>query len=251
MRGARTDLVLVGALAVAAAVLVAALPDDPVGPRAAAALALVLALPGYALTSALFPPVALRPAERVLLTLALSLVATILGGLLLHVVGASLEASTWAAVLGATTVAAAAAGQRLGHARPLRGGTLGLRGGEVAALSVAFLLLVAAGTLGGTPLPAPDRTRGSTALWLVPRAADRVELGVRSGQLEPATYLLDVSVAGRPTRRLGPLRLEPGETWTRTLSTGTGAPRVSAVLRRASAPRAAYRRAVLRRARNR
>lgn len=250
MRGPRTDLILVAALVVVAAVFVTALPDDLVVLRAPAALALVLALPGYALTAVLFPPAALRPAERTLLAIGLSLVTTIVCALAIHVAGAELDATAWGGSLAIVTVACALGGQSLGHARAIHLRPIGLRGSEIAALASALVLVAAAGTLGMTPLDAPQDTQGTTALRLVPRESGVVSLGIRSDQLRPATYLLDVMVTGRPTKRIGPLRLQPGQTWTRTLVTGPGEPQVSARLRRAEAPDETYRRVALRRGRS-
>ncbi len=148
------------------------------------------------------------------------------------------------------TVTCAVAAQALGRGRALSRPRPGLRAAEIAALVCAALLVSAAATLGLTPLKAPDDTQGTTALRLVPREPGRVELSIRSDQLRASSYLLDLMVTGLPTRTLGPLRLEPGQSWTRTLRTGPGEPQVSARLRRAEAPEATYRRVALRRGRS-
>lgn len=246
MRSARTDLVLAAGLGLLAAVLVAAVPHDVIAVRAPAMLVLVLLLPGYALTAAIFRAADARPAERVLLAVGLSIAATILCGLVLDLFGVRLNAPAWAASLGAVTIIAALVGQHRGNARTLGSLAPGLSGPETAALACAVLLAGAAGTLGLTTLDAPEETDGTSALFLVPAASDVVRFGVRSDELRTTDYLLDVRVDGRSPQRLGPFRLRPGETWRRSLSTGPGSPRVDAVLRLAGSPQREYRRVALR-----
>lgn len=242
------DLVAVAALAALCAVLAATLPADLVAARLLPALALVLALPGYALTAALLPPAALRAAERTLLAVALSIAATILGALALHLASIGLEAGPWAGLLAGVTALAAGAAAARGHGRALGRLSPGLRGLEIAAVAAALALAGGAFALGLTPFGPPADTRGYTALWLVPRAADTIEVGVRSGQLRRASYTVNLLVAGELTYRYGPIRLEPGEQWTALASVRrrSRAPVIEAVLRRVAAPAVVFRRAVLR-----
>jgi hypothetical protein len=248
---ARTDLWLVAVLAVAAALLVALLPGSLVELRAPAALSLVLALPGYALTAAIFPPAQLRAAERVLLSIAISVAATIAAALLLAALGVALTTAPWMALLAAFALAAAASAGARGHAQVLARPSIGVRGREIGALASAVVLLGSAAALGLTPLGAPQGTQGTTSLWICSKSnrcdlpAGTVEVGVISDQLHAASYTVQVSVAGRPDVRFGPITLAPGGAWSRVVASGPGKPVVRALLRTTANPSGVYRNVIL------
>src|SRR5690348_6500277 len=65
---------------------------------------LVLVLPGYMLTAALYHKRSLDASHRLLLTLGLSLAIDILSGLILNVLPAGLQATSWVTLLGLLTV---------------------------------------------------------------------------------------------------------------------------------------------------
>ena len=247
----RTDLWLVSVLAVAAALVVALVPGSVVVLRAPAALSLVLVLPGYALTAAAFRPAQLRPAERVCLSIAISIAATIAAGLLLAALGVGLTTAPWMDLLAALALAAAAIAGARGQAQVLARPSIVLRARETVALAGAVLLLAGAAALGFTPLGAPRGTQGTTGLWICSKVngctlpAGTVEVGVISTQLHAASYTVQVSVAGRPDVRFGPITLAPGGTWSRVLVTGPGDPVVRALLRTTAHPTAVYRTAIL------
>src|SRR5437899_947045 len=92
------DIFCVMGITIVAVALVFALPLANV-PGRALTLPLVLVLPGYALTSALFPRQVLGVPERVVFSLALSLVIVILGGLVLNFTAFGLHASSWSVLL--------------------------------------------------------------------------------------------------------------------------------------------------------
>jgi len=242
------DLVLVAGLALLCALLCGLLGGAPAAVRVLPAVLLVLALPGYALTAALIPPAALRGAERLVFAIALSIGATILATLALHLLSIRLGSGAWATALALVTLAAGAAAAARGHGRPLPAWRLhGVRTLEILALTGALLLAGSAFALGLTPLPAPKDTQGSTALWVVPQGSDSVQIGVRSDQLHTETYTVDLLLGGRRVRTYAPLRLDPGARWTvRAATGGPPAPVVEAILRLASAPRAVYRHVILR-----
>ena len=77
------------------------------------ALLFVLALPGYAITAAIFPWKILTGLERLLFTVGLSLTATILCGLVLNLTPWGLQTTSWTVLLSIVTlVASLAAMQR-------------------------------------------------------------------------------------------------------------------------------------------
>ena len=90
------DLALVCALALAALILALLGTSSPML-QLLLGLPLVLVLPGYALTAALFPHGALGGADRALFTLGLSLCAAILCGFVLNRTPWGLRPESWAA----------------------------------------------------------------------------------------------------------------------------------------------------------
>ncbi|HMC49076.1 MAG TPA: DUF1616 domain-containing protein, partial [Solirubrobacterales bacterium] len=103
------DLGVVCAASLLSAVLVAL----PLGGLVTALLLvpLVLVLPGYALTAALFPPGTLPPEDRLVYIFVLSLSAASLGGLLWQL-AFGLEQATWTLILVLISLAASAVALR-------------------------------------------------------------------------------------------------------------------------------------------
>jgi len=226
---ARTDLGLVAVLALVACLV-----------RAPIALPLVLALPGYAIVAALFRPSQLRGVEIVLLSIALSVVATVFAALLLAALGVRLTTAAWLDTLAAVTLVAAVRGTARGHARTLRLPRVRLSAAEVLALGGALVLLSGAGVLGLTPLAAPKGAQGTTALTILPLGEGVVELGVISDELHVTSYRVTLTVAGKRGPRFGPIILAPGARWSRVVSVGLGTPLVAATLSQAARPSATY-----------
>jgi uncharacterized membrane protein len=217
----RADLLAVSAIAAGAVLTVWFAPGA--GPlRLVFGLSLVLFVPGYAITAALFPA-SLQWADRLVLSVTLSLATSVLGGLLIHVVRGTLDARTWAALLANVTVwAALAAFWRGRRSHPSAFSLPCLSRLQAAALAAAALLVVGAVVLARTPLPASG-VAGYTNLWLVPTANSELELGVHSVEQSATRYRVEVRVDGRLARRWQ-VRLVPGSTWeTRLRRPGPGA----------------------------
>ena len=101
----RSNLVLAMAVAgVAMAIVLLDFAPPPI--RIAATLPLVILLPGYALTSALFARQTTELPIGLLLSVGLSLAITILEGLLLNLTPWGLQATSWALALGGTILIA-------------------------------------------------------------------------------------------------------------------------------------------------
>lgn len=243
---ARTDLGLVVALAVAACVFAALIPTSIAVLRAPVALPLVLALPGYAIVTAIFSPHELRTSERVLLSMAASIVTTIFSALVLEAFAIKLTTIPWMGLLAVVTIVAAARGTARGHARPLRAPRVRPARVELLALAGALVLLAGALALALTPLGAPKGLQGTTGLWIVPDGTAAVELSVVSDQAQAGAYTVQLSVAGKAQPQIGPITLRPGASWTRVVAVPAGQPLVQAVLRTTSDPTAAYRTVALR-----
>jgi uncharacterized membrane protein len=245
---ARTDLGLVAVLTVVGGVAAALLPDGLVVLRALLALPLVLALPGYAVLAAIFEPGELRASELVLLSITISIAATIFAALLLQAFGIGLTSAPWVGLLAAVSLATVVIGDRRGHARALMLPHVSLRAAEILALAGAVALLSVAAALGFTPLGPPKSTAGTSTLWILPAPHGRsaVCVGVINQELHASTYSVQLVVAGVPARRFGPIRLASGGTWTRVVAVGSARPVVTATLSKVGSPSTAYRSAALR-----
>ena len=243
------DLRLVAVLAAACALICAIVPDGATILRTLPAALLVLVLPGYALTGALLAPGQITRIERLVLTIAMSIVAGVITALLLNAVW-HLETTPWAIGLAAVTVIAALAGARRGHGQPVPRPHVPRIGLPAAlALTAAVLLTGGAVALGFTTLHAPGDTLGTTALWISPRGDNNVAVGVHSVERGRRHYELDVRVAGQRGRLIGPFALAPGEERRLLLPAPTGPlgkPIVTVVLRRLDGPRPAVRHVALR-----
>lgn len=239
-----SDIGLVAGLALLAALIELAVPESIAIVRAPAAIAIALVLPGYAMAAALFPPLALGAAERFVISVGLSIAATILTGVALYAAGVRLTLGPWTGLLTVLTLAAAGLAVRRRHGRRLRVAGLRLGPAEIGALCASVVLLGAAGALGLTPLSAPSHTQGYAALWTLPAGRGSAQVGVISGELRATTFVVDVHANGAVVSRLGPFRLQPGARWTRTVALGTGA--ATAYLYAAASPRVAIGRVDLR-----
>jgi uncharacterized membrane protein len=243
-------MALVAAFALLACVVCVAAPGGLALVRVPLALPLVLVLPGYATVAALFAPGALGTAERIVLSLALSIAAAILTGVAVDIAGLKLLASPWIEVLAVVTLFATATALARGHERALRlpQPLPRLRVQQSLVLLAALLLLAAAAAIGFRPLPPPAKTQGTVGFGLLeaPGARAAVCVSVINEEFHAASYRVLVSVAGRGNRAFTTTKLVPGATWNREVAVGAGFPVVRATLYRASAPARAYRNTALR-----
>jgi uncharacterized membrane protein len=217
------------------------------------ALPLVLVLPGYAISAAIFLKHRLGVPERLLFSVGLSLAVAALGGLALNITPWGLSAGSWAVLLGSVTlgasvVALARRRERLwvstGHSR------VGLRAYEVLLLGLAALVVVVGLRLARTPVPSQG-FQGYTFLWILPaneNAHDAVRLGVSSNEFAATSYRLQVKVNDAILREWPVIELAPGEQWEATVvlpAAQAQDERVEALLYRSDAPDTVYRRGLL------
>ena len=212
MRAERFDLWLVGSLAVLdAALLLVPYLDGPV--RIALGLPLALVLPGYALQAAADPARRLQWAERLVLSLGLTLALIVLAGLVLNLTPAGLRREPWTTLLTIVTLAgcgvAAIRRQRIHDLFVLPG---------VRSRRVDFLALLGAMGLAGVALvisgaSAQQPRIGFSELWLIPPDTGApTSVGVRSMELAPALFHLQV-ISGETTVLDSRFNLSPGQTW--------------------------------------
>lgn len=218
-------------------------------------LPLVLVLPGYALTSALFTKQVLGIAERLLFSLGLSVVIVILSGLVLNWMPFGLRTSSWAVLLTGITLGACAAallrrrGQGISNPGRLGIGNIGLTFGQTLLLGLAALIVcgaVAVSIVGAEQQPRP----GFTQLWILPASGaantkDTVRLGMSNMESKTMEYRLAVNVDGKVVKEWTSIDLNANQTWEDTLVlpqvTHKGTARVEAKLYRIDASAKVYR----------
>ena len=250
MRGRHPDLILVAALAVLGAVVVLSSFGGAVT-RIALGLPLALALPGYALTAALFPAPTLGLAERLTLTLGTSLAMLAMVGLALNATPQGLTPATWAIALATVTLVAAlvAVRRRQAHAfESVRSPLGGLPAEQWSAFGLAALALTAALLIARSGALAPPGA-GFTQLWMLrgtQPAANAVRIGVTNSERSTLTYRLDLE-SGSQVQNTWTFALAPGQSWQTTTSVNpipAGAP-TAAVLFRLDMPDQPYRQVAL------
>jgi len=251
------DILVVIAITLVAAVLAFAVPSNIV-PIRILTLPLVLVLPGYALTSALFLPHSLGEPERLLFSLGLSVVIVILGGLALNWTPFGLRASSWAVLLAGITLGSCAValvrrrGEHLsvsGWSRVVKDGLTFRQG-----LLLGLAALIVCGAVTTSIIGASQQARpGFTQLWILPTGGispkNTVRLGVSNMESTVMDYSLNVNVDGKVVKKWPSISLNPNEKWEATLAlpltTRTTNARVEAMLYRADAPTTIYRDVVL------
>lgn len=251
------DILVVVAITIVAVGLAFVLPPNWV-PGRIVILPLVLVLPGYALTSALFPGREFGFQERLIFSLALSLVLVVLGGLLLNLTQWGLRTGSWAVFLAGITLGACAVAlvrrQRQGIANSgwMRVGGIGLNFRQGLLLVLAALIIggaVAVSIIGAARQPYP----GFTQFWILPAGGSNpknaVQLGVSNMELTAMEYRLAVSVNGKVVKEWPTIDLNSHEQWEATLlipqNGHAGTAKIEADLYRTDAPTTLYRHVVL------
>lgn len=214
------------------------------------ALPLVLVLPGYALTAALFPGKSLSLAERTLFSLGLSLALAALGGLALHWAPTGLRASSWAALLGNTTLLCSLVALVRRVRLPTQPAQLGVVLTQGQALALGMAAVIACGAL----LVAHDgalnrRDPGFTQLWVVPdeaTAGQAVRLGVANREAGTVRYRLQLQSGSEVVSTWPTIVLGPNQQWQEVVALPRDGEMVEAVLYRLDAPQDPYRQVVYR-----
>jgi hypothetical protein len=222
MQRPSSDLLAVMIIAALSAALALVLPADSIV-RLICALPLVLFLPGYAITAALFPPRSLGVPERLLFSLGLSVIVTALAGLALNLTPWGLQTSTWAIALAAIVLLAGTIAWRRRQDAAITAVPVDtqfkLRFREGLLLGLA--VLVTGTAIGLTRLPvAPDGVAGYTSLWMIPAdpgSSNDFRLGLNSSEFTETRYRLQVSVGDQVVQAWPELSLKPGEVWETTI----------------------------------
>ena len=210
---------------------------DPLG--IVVSIPLVLLLPGAALLAATLPGNRLSLAERLMLSLGLSLSLSVLVGLALNWTVHDFGREHWLVGLGAVTVIALGIALTRSRSQVIktkrlpqpidssRGASIGSETArrwtvtrrDVALLAIAGMLgtsAVLVARLGTRIMP----REGYSQLWMLPveGSADQVQLGIHSFELADQSFLLDVGEGGTILQRWSALTIEMGGIWESTLT---------------------------------
>ncbi len=217
-------------------------------------------LPGFAIASAVFSMRTMPVAERILLSVGLSVTADILSGLLINLLPGGLSTEAWGAMLGGITASAALVALvrwRDDWAQGLWPGTQAARGDKATSYFSSMLargmmlvsVVIVAGAFAVAIYSANHApSAGFTQLWMLSQAkSSAVEVGVRNEEQSPKRYTVQLFAAGSPLYTWKSISLAPGQSWTVTaplpaqvVNSSARVP-VQAILYLSSAPSQPYR----------
>lgn len=204
-------------------------------------LLLVFFIPGYTLVKVLnvFSP---ARAESWLLSIGLSLLLTLVGGIVLNLFEGGLMPRTWAVWLGGLTLIFAGIVLsrpsyqpvrkfKLPKVNPVQTGLVGL----AVVLAVSAFMVARAG--------AAESTSSFTQLWLLPQASSQttVNLGISNQENTTVKYRLQLEAGGTVVEEWPSLELAAGQEWKTTVNLPTGTAGVEANLYRLDQPGTVYR----------
>jgi uncharacterized membrane protein len=213
---------------------------------------LVVVLPGFAITAALFRRSLLTTVEQVLLSLGLSLALVVLSGFVLDWTFWGLQTVSWAILLGSITLIVGGIAffrYRRNPAPPVSRISLQLNWLNLRPLilfTLAGLIVVAA--LVVTRNGALNQsTPGFTQLWLLPESTvnqGQLRLGFNNQEGTVETYRLQVNNGSTNLQEWATITLKPSEQWETTFTLPAGLPsgeKIEASLYKANAPDTVYR----------
>ena len=220
MRTARSSPDLVVTLLLAVLAAVAALSSVGTAIQVVLAVPLVFGLPGYALTAALLRPGTADPFERLAYSVALSLAATALTGLVAHLF-AGLDRTVWATALALVTCSATLIAMRIRRLDLETPAPVTLPSIS-SALCIGAAVAVAAGAVAIASTGAENTRVESrfTELWVLPRGGTATSLGVRAVSIgvqshEGASSSFGLRVTQGSHQLLSrSISLRDGEKWT-------------------------------------
>lgn len=217
-------------------------------------LLVVLVLPGFALTAALFKQHQLSWAERLLLSGGASIALVIVGSLLLKQSGMPLQPLYWVGLLVSVTLGAALVAWLGSQSQPdLEPGPrqVGLNSTHLVLLGLALFVTSVAFTTVRSAAPSQEY-QGYTIFWLTPQAAsasNRLQLGVTSKELTPTAYKVQIKVNDQLAQEWPQLLLAPHQLWQASIEMPVeqiAQSTVEAILYRLDQPETPYRQVVLR-----
>lgn len=214
----RNTMLMLFTLLVAVLVILAATGMNVVLLRALLALPLVLVVPGYLCTMAAFPH-RVHFAERWLLSIGLSLVVVVLGGLVLHLTPWGLTSTAWAVYLSVVVVISGGIAwwrrRRTGRSASGVRQFTRLTTQSSVMLGVSGLIIVAAFMVARVGAENQPVSR-FTQFWLLPskqQDENRVRLGVANQETQTMMYRVELLVAGSAVTEWPVVQVEQGAQW--------------------------------------
>lgn len=223
----QTDLLAVAAVSVVAALLSSLLPASNIV-KAALGAPMVLFLPGYALSAALLPDGRAGLAERLAISLGLSIAVAALGGLVLNLLPRGLTPGAWRVLLLGVTLSAAGYAYWRRQTRQIPGpGPLvtkfSMRDATLVA-SAALLIGLALGLgglgVGRATISAASDADPFTQLWMLPgedaptnSGHQTVRVGLRNNEKGALTYRVTLQGGDNVFVEWPQVTLASGESW--------------------------------------
>jgi hypothetical protein len=214
------------------------------------ALVIVLFFPGYSITALLFPGRTLGIPARLLLSVALSLAATALFGLILHLTSWGIRLNNPLMILFFGAVSLLGSYFLIRDILSVDRATIltrfGLSFRQILLLVLAATVVTIAINIARTPA-SPENLTGYTLLGVLPgTSTDRLELEVRSEEFTATQYQLRFEI--NDVLQEGPIfSLAPGQTWNYSLKLDGGrstAQPIKVLLYRLDQPNQIYRRVI-------
>lgn len=207
---------------------------------------LVFFLPGYAIAQVIFSGGQLDAWERVLMSLGISLMVTIISGILLDRTPLGLQAVSWSVVLGGITLIAAVIALKKRQAGPAKElPRLESRVYAIPVLLFAGAVILTAGAFFFARTTTNSLAHTFTVLWLTPVDKSQpnvLQVGVTNMENSTINYRLTVQEGGKVLEQFPSIQLQPGNTWKSEIklsNAGTGP--VTANLYRLDDPSKIYR----------
>ena len=183
------------------------------------ALPVLFIIPGYLLVEVLFQKRPLGIAQRILLSLTISLCIVLLSGFLLNLLPGGLNARSWSIYLGGLSIMLGWLVIQQRHKvfiYRIRTWSIRLKLSGFILLGLALVIVIvslhnAAMSITNQPRP------GFTQLWLLPSKEGnnswQLQLGVHSAELAPVTYNVTMSVNHSPFKSWSSITLHPEQEW--------------------------------------
>jgi uncharacterized membrane protein len=235
---------MVAMLATLAIAVLVLLRLNELSPEPILAVPLVLFLPGYAFSYALFGRQMLGTVERIVISVTVSIALAIGLGVLLDLTPAGLQTNSWLlglVVITATSgIVAFARGNEpvITLVKPTR---RRLPATDAIVYSLVVVVLVTFLYVMRSPTPT-DRISGYTSLWMVPESgtSQTVQLGVMNFELNSTEYRVKVVADGHVINEWQ-VALDPGMAWQERVNLQDNTKQVDALLFRTDEPGAIYR----------
>lgn len=184
-------------------------------------LSLILFLPGYALTSAIFPIGMLNISEHITMALGISISITVFIGLIIFWLRINLNSFSWVVMLGGLVIIAGVVA--IVRRREYIQLTIFSDGFEIRIIDILLFCLAALLITGAIILSQRGAIQQPfnefTQLWITPTDLGEqiaVQLGIHNQENEKTSYRLELKSGDQLLALWDSIALEPGEIWSTT-----------------------------------